>query len=239
MALSATIDDLKATIGRRGGVARSNRYVVYFNHPANRGTGILGQFIPSNGQEIIGAIGGAVQTALGGGNVSLGSFISDPRDLTMLCESTAIPGRSITTQEHYTDMKPIKRPYSFVNEDASFTFLLTQDYYCYKYFHSWMDMIIVNQSDDHRHIAYKGDFTTDVTIQQVSNTDMVPIQSITLRNAFPMGISQVDLSNTNENAPARVTVQMAYDYYDNGGFIEGLTSGGAAGFASRLRGLLS
>jgi len=163
MALSASIDDLKATIGRRGGVARSNRYVVYFNHPANRGAGILGQFIPTTGQEIIGTIGSIAQTTLSGGNVSLGAFISDPRDLSMLCESTAIPGRSITT----------------------------------------------------------------------------PIQSITLRNAYPMGISQVELSNTNENSPSRVTVQMAYDYYDNGGFVEGLTSGGAAGFASRLRGLLS
>lgn len=237
MALSASIDDLKATIGNRGGIARSNRYVIYFNHPA-RG-GVISQFIPTTGAEIVGAIGNIAQTTLNGGNLSLSAFISDPRDLSLLCESAAIPGRSITTQEHYTDMKPIKRPYSFLMEDAEFQFLLTQDYYVYKYFHSWMDLIIRDTGDGHRQIGYKREFTTNVTIQQVHGVDMVPIQSVTLHNAFPLTVSQVQLSNNNANEPSRISVQMAYDYYETSGFIEGAVAGGAAGVASRLRGLLS
>lgn len=236
MALSASIDDLKATIGRRGGAAMANRFVVYFAHPSKKGSGILGQFLPTTGAEISGVIGSIAQTMVGGGRTNLGAFISDPRDLSLLCESTSLPGRTISTQEHYTDMKAIKKPYGFIAEDVSFTFLLTNDFYCHKYFQTWQDSII-RTDGNMRNIAYRGDYTTDVTIQQVSGLDLIPVSSVRLVEAYPIGVSAVELSNNSTSTISRVTVQMAYSYFETESFAQGLNSGGAAGFASRLRSL--
>lgn len=234
MALTSTIDDLKATIGNRGGMAKANRFIVMINHPAKGGS-VLSQFLPTTGTEITGVISNLAQTALGNGSVGLGAFISDPRDLSLLCESAQLPAKSITTQEYYTDMKAIKKPYAYINETVSLTFLITKDYYPYKYFQSWMDMILPNRNS----VAYKAEYTTDMTIQQVDDVDVVPLHSVKLRNAYPVAISAVELSNTSESTVSRVTVEFAYDFFETESFVEGLTSGGAAGMASRLKSLFS
>ena len=46
MALPVSIDTLKSTINRRGGVARGNRFAVYINHPS-RGMNSLLNFNPA------------------------------------------------------------------------------------------------------------------------------------------------------------------------------------------------
>ena len=216
MALSAGIDDLKASIGRRGGLARDNRFVVYFAHPGKKG-GLLGGLLPTTGFEISGVIGNIARSAFSGGGINLGGFISDPRDLSMLIETAQIPGKTISTVERYTDMKAKKVPYAFINDDASFSFICTNDYYPYKYFSTWMDSVI--QKEPYR-VRYKEEYTTDITIQQMGNTDFIPVHGVRLVNAYPIGITEVNLGNA-ENSISKFTVQMAYDYHETEGLIEG------------------
>jgi len=85
MALPASIDTLKSTIGKRGGVSKSNRFAIYMNLP----------LISINPGTILSNI------ASGGGFNPM-SLINDPRDISLLCESCSLPGRQITTAEHIT-----------------------------------------------------------------------------------------------------------------------------------------
>lgn len=229
MALSASIDDFKASVGRRGGVARNNRFIVYMSHPKNKG-GILNT-------DLSGIIGNFARTALSGGTVGLGGFINDPRDMSFLCESVTLPAHSIATQEFYTDLKAEKRPYSVIQDQVDFTFILTNDYMPYKYMKSWMDAVIPKSGDKYT-VQYKESYATDITIQQIGNSDFVPVYGIKLVNAFPVGMSAVPLSNTGENDMTRVTVTIAYDYFEEEGLIEGafgaLKQGVAGKIASNL-----
>ena len=47
MSLPVSIDTLKSTINRRGGVARGNRFAVYVSHPS-KGMNSLLNFNPAN-----------------------------------------------------------------------------------------------------------------------------------------------------------------------------------------------
>ena len=44
MPVPASIDTLKASINRRGGVAKANRFAIYVSHPSKKG-GLLGGLI--------------------------------------------------------------------------------------------------------------------------------------------------------------------------------------------------
>lgn len=230
MGITAGIDDLKSTIGRRGGLARSNRYVVYFSHPRMKGS-LLGGILPTTGFEISGVLGNIARSAFSGGNISLGGFISDPRDLSMLCETAEIPGKTIGTQERITDLKPIKVPYTYAVGDASFSFICTNDFYPYKYFQTWMDSIIQKEP---YYVRYKSEYTTDITVQQMGNTDFIPVHGVRLVNAYPIGITAVELSNNAENAATRFSVQFAYDYYETEGLIEGAIGSIGRGIATNI-----
>ena len=163
-------------------------------------------------------IGNIARSAFSGGGISLGGFISDPRDLSMLIDTAEIPGASIATQERYVDLKPVKMPYSFTHGDASFSFICTNDYYPYKYFSTWMDSILEKEP---YFVRYKEEYTTDIIVQQMGNTDFIPVHGVKLVRAVPIGITAVELSNSSENTATRFSVQFAYDYYEPEGLIEG------------------
>ena len=69
MALPASIDTIKSTLGKRGGIAPANRFAIYMNLP----------LISINPGSIISNI------ASGGGFNPM-SLINDPRDISLLCE---------------------------------------------------------------------------------------------------------------------------------------------------------
>lgn len=73
-------------------------------------------------------------------SLSLGASTS--RSLDLLCDSATLPGRVITTVDYQAHKQVIKVPTSFANEDVSFTFLLTGDFYAKKIFDKWLDEIV-------------------------------------------------------------------------------------------------
>ena len=86
MALPVSIDTLKSTINRRGGVARGNRFAVYITHPS-RGMNSLLNFNPAT----------LLSNLISGDGVNAGDFIQDPRDMFLLCKSCTLPGKRIST----------------------------------------------------------------------------------------------------------------------------------------------
>ena len=111
------------------------------------------------------------------------------------------------TNEYFTNMKARKMPYSYINDDVSFTFLLTGDYYLKDVFDGWINKIV---NMDTKTLHYKDDFVSEVEIQQL-NDQNIPVYSCKLLKAFPISVSGVELANTSENTVARLTVSFAYD----------------------------
>lgn len=196
-----SIDNLKATIAKKGGVAMQNRFQVFFTPPTAPSVRSL------INQDIGSLVGDIAKNAVTGGSIK--NIAPDPRDISILCEAVSLPGRQITTIDYTAERQAIKIPYSIINEDISMTFILTNDYYMKKMFDAWSTGIF----DVEKYRAgYKKDFTTDVVIQQL-NQQNIPIYSVRLEGAFPVTIGAINLDNNSENTIQKMTVTLSYENY--------------------------
>jgi hypothetical protein len=203
-----SIDKLTSTIGKRGGLAKTNRFQVIFTPPQ-------GSLLSARG--LIGAL------TSGGG---LKSMINDPRDISMLCENVTLPGRQITTIDYIAEKQAVKIPYAFINEDVTCSFLLTNDYYMKTLFDAWLEQVFDTES---YRAKFKKDFTTDVVIQQL-NEKNIPVYGVRLENAFPTTVAGITLDNNSESAVQKMSVTFSYDNY----VPEGPLSSTLSGFRSAL-----
>ena len=208
-----SIDKLKSVIGKRGGLAKQNRFNVIFTPPSG---GLLN-------------VGGGILGALASGG-SPGSLVNDPRDISLLAENITIPGRNLNTMDYIAEKQSVKIPYSFINEDVQATFLLTHDYYMKNIFDNWLETCF--SSDSYR-AKFKEDFTSDVIIQQLNEKD-IPVYGVRLENAFPTTVAGITLDNNSESAVQKMTVTFSYDNY----VPEGPLSSAASGIRSALQGIL-
>lgn len=204
-----SIDQLKATISKKGGLSQANRFNVMFTPPQ-------GSLLNSDPATLIGGL------ASGGG---LSNIVNDPRDISLLAESVNLPSSQITTLDHIAERQSVKIPYAVIQEEVTMTFLLTNDYYIKNLFDKWGQSII--DLDTYR-VAYKKDIVTDVVIQQL-NKQNIPIYGVKLENAFPTTIGGVALSNETADTPNKLTVTFSYDkYIVEDGLTSAISGAGAA-----------
>jgi len=209
VALPVSIDSIKSTINRRGGVARGNRFAVYVSHPS-KGMNSLLQFNPAN----------LLSNLISGQGVRIGDFISDPRDMFLLCRTVTLPGKRIMTTEATHNHHNTKKPYSAATDEVTMTFLMTNDYYIKKYFDMWQEMII-DTSHEHYKAFYKRDYSSDVTIQQLSaSNDVVPGYTVKLENAYPIQVGAIELGNESEGL-MELSITWEYDNFRSVGLIDG------------------
>ena len=202
------IDDLKAVIGKRAGLARTNRFVVIMNPPS-------ASLINTDFQ---GMIGQALT-----GNLGLNDVIKDPRDVALLCQSTQLPGRQFNTLEYQRHgyKNTVKVPYTYTNEDVTFTFYLTNDYYMKKFFEDWMSRVYDFQNHT---LQYKDTYTTDLVIQQLDQSN-VPIYGVKLNGAYPIAVNSVPLDNTQTDNYQTLNVTFTYNDFAPEGAIDSIVSG--------------
>ena len=197
--LGSEIDDLKSVFSKRQGPAYSNRFMLFMTPPS---------------ASLLNLDVNAAITGVLGGGLSLGGFINDPRDVSLLCESCTLPGRTVSTIDYQNVKQAVKIPYSFINEDVTFTFILTGDYYMRKMFDNWMNLVF---DAENYQLRYKDTYTTDVRIAQL-NKNNIPVYTVQLHNAYPTGINAITLDNTAESTIQKVTVNMTYETF----VVEGL-----------------
>lgn len=202
------VDDLKAIIGKRGGIARANRFVVIMTPPE-------ATLLNKDWQGLVGS-------ALSG-NLGFGDLLNDPRDVAMLCRSCSLPGRTINTLEFQRQgyKNSVKVPYSYINEDINFNFMLTNDYYMRKVFENWQALVY----DQNEHtIPYKRTYTSDVIIQQLDQNNNV-VYGVKLTNAYPTSINSINLDNAQSDSLQELQVTMTYDDFTPEGTLSSIVSG--------------
>ena len=188
------IDTLKSSVAAKGGLARTNRFNVIFTPPTQ-------SLLNLNPEVLVGQ--------LASGDVpSVRSLLSDPRDISLLCQTVSIPGRAISTIDYMADKQSNKFPNTLIDSDIDMTWVLTNDYYMKTMFDGWLSSII---DVDTYTLGYKNDYATDVIIQQL-NVDNIPIYGVKLEKAYPINVAEIELNQT-ENEISKVTVTWAYDKY--------------------------
>lgn len=128
---------------------------------------------------------------------------------TFLVESATLPGRTISTSEFANNRETLKNPYTFIDGSVSMTFLLDNRYTVRKSFDKWMNDVIDVQSYK---LGYKNDYAKSISIKQQDKRLMTAYE-VELLNAYPISISNVDLSNESENTISKLTVEFSYDKY--------------------------
>lgn len=129
------------------------------------------------------------------------------RTLNLLCDSTVIPGVRIMTEELGTTQQLKHYPYSFTQEEITFSFLLTGLYTVRQIFDAWIRFIINFETYK---LAYKDEIVSTINIFQLSK-DNIKTYGVRLINAFPTSISQIDLSNLEEDSIQKIDVTFVYD----------------------------
>ena len=188
------IEDLKSTIAKKGGLAPSNRFNVIFAPPAV-------SLLNLNVENIIGSVIS--------GNFNAGNLLNDPRDISILCKSVTLPGRTLSTFEHDHDRQQNKYPYTFIDEDVTMTFHLTNDYYMRNMLEQWQSGIFNTESYV---TGFKNDYSVDVIIQQL-NQKNIPVYGVKLEKAYPVSYGSITLDNSQENAVNEMSVTFAYNKF--------------------------
>ena len=200
-----SIDSIKSVIGKKGGLAPSNRFQVIFAPPAI-------SLLNLNPENIVGSI-------ISGG-FSIQNLINDPRDISILCSKATLPGRTISTFDADMHVQQNKYPQTFIDEEVSMTFRLTNDYYIKNMFETWMSGIFDTES---YRVGFKSDYSVDVVIQQL-NQKNIPVYGVRMEKCFPTNLSAVELDNAANDTMQEVTVTWAYDKYKPEGPISSTAS---------------
>jgi hypothetical protein len=134
------------------------------------------------------------------------------RYLALQCESTELPGKVLQTADVKVYGPSFKVPYQTQYNDASFTFLCTNDFYERKLFDRWLEAIMPTDTNNLR--FPKGNRTRYMTNIKIIQYDefIKQIYAVELQDAFPIGVAAQQLSWSEDNFH-RLTVQFAYQKY--------------------------
>ena len=204
--MGITLDDMKSTISKRDGLARSNRFNVHMNIP------------------VINVSLTNIITNLLKGNNAMAGTVNNPRDISILCETTGIPGIDFGITETSYGIKRRKFVNGYDQQDITFTFLVTNDYFARNFLNAWVNSV-VNQFDGT--FNYKSEYASDIIIQQLDTRNNV-LGGAKLVNAYPVSIQEMPLSNNQDNDITRVTAMFTYDYALQQDAITSSLDGGAS-----------
>ena len=132
------------------------------------------------------------------------------RQFDMLCDSAVIPGRNISTIDYQAHKQTYKIANGYSFDEATFSFLLTNDYMVKYVFDKWAQSVI--DFKNYR-AMYRQQYVADIDIIQMDKNDNA-IYGSRLIGAYPINISPIALENSAENTVQRLTVSMAYEDFE-------------------------
>lgn len=140
----------------------------------------------------------------------------DGNKINVMCDSVAWPGRQIITHDYMTTMKAIKRPYAFMNEDVTVSFLLTNDWYTWNFLKVWQSSVInnIDQATGAYTVNLKNKYVKQVVIDHLNDQNKV-MKSVTLIDAYPTSLNGMELSNASENTVLRCTAAFSYENWNS------------------------
>ena len=192
--MTFNIGEFKATLNRYGGVLRSNKFVVRMTPPP---------FIRDAGVS---------------------------RDLEYFAEQATLPGVNLSSHDvRRYGYGPIeKRPIGHTFTDLSVTFIADGRGEMHRFFYNWLNFISPYNFDTSNSLYlmdYKIRYVTSLDIVTLNEAGVSSINSpgrvsdergafrstaVTVREAFPISLSDVQLNWSEMNNHARFTVQFAY-----------------------------
>lgn len=141
----------------------------------------------------------------------LAPYVTNARQLTYRCENADLPGRTLETTERKFGSAPRQKfPYYTMYNESTMSFIVSDDMSEKIMFEGWIESI--NPTSNYN-FNYKASYVSDIIITQydVSNK---PSYQVTLIDAFPIAVNQLDL-DWSSDGHHKLTVVFAYTSWTN------------------------
>ena len=193
----ASIDQLKAAVSFRLGVAKPNQFMVE---------------LPTDFGSNSGGILSAVRNLMSG------------NDLNLLCQSVGIPPKTVLTLDQKMGVHMRKVAYGYSGAGSlNMTFLLLNDYSVRKYFDTWYASTVAQNTGK---ALYFNNYAKQIKIHQLRkpitnkkfgagpinlnvNIGQGAVYSALLEEAYPTNITQTEFTNDADGI-MQLTVEMTY-----------------------------
>jgi hypothetical protein len=133
------------------------------------------------------------------------------RDFDLFCESTSLPGRQTLTLDYTSTRHTHKKPNGYQNEDITFVFNITNDYFIRDIFNRWTNEILNRETYE---VGFKDEYVTPIIINQLDEQDN-KVYTCGLRDAYPVSVQNIDLNQTTTDSIQKLSVTMTYfDFFE-------------------------
>ena len=126
--------------------------------------------------------------------------------LTLFCKKAELPGMQFTTDEIRYYGEAFKFPYMIAYENISFSFYVGNDMLERKFWDAWMYSVMDPNSHD---FNFNVEYAMDIYIDQYNEQDE-SVYQVKLFDAYPVIVSQMDVSSEDDNRVHECTVTCAY-----------------------------
>lgn len=178
----------------KSGIASPARYRVRFNLPKG---------IPN--------ISGSAWESTEGNIRRWQAELNGTEKINVFCHTCTMPQRSLMTYEHKQLNAPYKVPYSQSYDPVSFVFYGDGDLSARRYFEIWQNAVVNIQSNT---MNFYSEYVSDVIIEQL-DTEGNPTYGVQLIEAYPMSVTAMDYSYSNQNTIQNIAIVLTYKYWKN------------------------
>jgi hypothetical protein len=136
------------------------------------------------------------------------------RDLEYFLEDVNIPGKDVETIDYSLYRNPIAYATGYKNSDFNMKFRAPTNMFVKRIFDRWIEQIIPRE--DYK-LRYRNETTADFTITQTSERTWdhdkflgIDYYSVVILDAYPISISSIEYSNTQEGEYVSFNVDFAF-----------------------------
>lgn len=128
----------------------------------------------------------------------------------LLCNSVSLPAKMMQVYEHKNLGAPYRVPHSLSFDPIPMSFYCDKEMEVRRFFDSWQKGIIDERTGL---VNFYDEFVTTMLIHMLDVTGQI-IYTVKLSEAYPMMLSNVDMSYSSNNTPTIMTTTIAYKYWN-------------------------
>ena len=156
------------------------------------------------------------------------------QDLSLMCESVAIAGR--TVQSILDRQYGVNREIAYngpTYTPITLSFLCSGDFAEKKIFDAWNNKIVdISNGWD---VAYYSDYAkAKMTVAVLDKTATEEKYIITYHECFPKSVAAIEMNHSTTNTTLRMTIEMAYAYWETDDIKIGIISGATTAAGSNV-----
>jgi hypothetical protein len=137
----------------------------------------------------------------------------DPKNLILRCDTAQLPSITYATTEQKFGSNPIEKyPYLVAFNDVDLTFIVSDTMKEKMFFDGWMEQVAPSNNYNFNYkIGDNNSYAANITINQYNLLNALTY-SITLVDAYPITVNQLDLDWSSEGYH-KLAVVFAYTYW--------------------------